>query len=68
MFKISWTERITKKEVLDKIKEQRLIWKSMLSRKGKMVGHILKHESLLKKIIDGDFEEYIERARPRAEL
>jgi hypothetical protein len=32
-----------------------------------MIGHILRHESLLKKIIAGDVEEHIVRGRPRAE-
>jgi len=32
-----------------------------------MIGHILRHESLLKKIIEGDIEGHIARGRPRAE-
>jgi len=39
MLKIPWTERVRNKEVLDKIKEQQQIWKSIQSRKGKMIGH-----------------------------
>jgi hypothetical protein len=56
MFKISWTEKVTNKEVLDKIKEQQQVWKNIQSR-GEMIGHILRHESLLKKIIKGEVEE-----------
>ncbi|CAI6343800.1 unnamed protein product [Macrosiphum euphorbiae] len=67
MLKIPWTEKVTNKEVLDKIKEQRQIWKSIQSRRGKMIGHILRHESLLKKIIEGDVEGHIARGRPRTE-
>jgi hypothetical protein len=32
-----------------------------------MIGHILRHESLLKKIIERDVEGHIARGRPRAE-
>lgn len=32
-----------------------------------MIGHILKHESLLKTMIEGDVEESIGRGRLRAE-
>jgi len=47
MLEIRWTEKITYKEVLDKIMEQRQIWISIQCRRGKMIGHILRHESLL---------------------
>ncbi|KAF0724219.1 LINE-1 reverse transcriptase [Aphis craccivora] len=67
MLKIPWTEKVTNKEILDKIKEQRQIWKSIQSRRGKMIGHILRHQSLLKKIIEGDVEGHISRGRPRTE-
>lgn len=33
MFKISWTERVTNEEVLNKIKEKRQLWKSFQCRR-----------------------------------
>jgi len=32
-----------------------------------MIGHILRHESLLKKLIQGDVEGHFARSRPKAE-
>lgn len=56
MFEIPWTVRVTDENVLDEIKEKRLLCKSIQSRRDKMTGHILRHEDLLKKIIEGDAE------------
>ncbi|VVC31428.1 Hypothetical protein CINCED_3A000591 [Cinara cedri] len=67
ILEISWTERVTNKEVLNKIKGQRQIWKSIQSRRDKMIGHILRHESLSKKILEGDVKGHVARGRPRAE-
>lgn len=46
-------------EVLDKIKEKRLLWKSIQSKRDKMIGHILRHEGQLKKITEEDTNEHI---------
>ncbi|VVC31607.1 Hypothetical protein CINCED_3A018086 [Cinara cedri] len=67
MLKIPWTERVTNKEVLNKIKRKRQIWKSIQSRRDEKTEHILRHASLLKEIIEGDVEGHIARGIPRAE-
>lgn len=52
------TERVSNKDVLDKIKKQRYLWKNTQFKRGKMIGHIL-----LKNIVEEDVEGNIARRR-----
>jgi hypothetical protein len=53
MEKISWTDHVTNKEVLQRIKEERNILQAIKRRKGNWLDNILHRNCLLKYIIDG---------------
>jgi len=65
MYTIPWTERVTNEEVLDRIKDKRHLWKSIQSRRDKIIGHILKHESLLRTIFERELEGHVGWGRLR---
>lgn len=56
ILKILCTKRLTAKEVLDKVKEKRKLWKCIQSKRDMMIGHILRYAGLLKTIIENDIE------------
>lgn len=53
MKKISWTEKITNKEVLERVSESKSIRKSIQKRGNKLIGHILRHNGLQLLILEG---------------
>jgi hypothetical protein len=53
MEKISWTDRVTNEEVLQRVKEERNILHTIKRRKGNWIGHILRRDCLLKHVIEG---------------
>ena len=50
---ISWTDRVRNEEVLLRVKEQRNILHEISKRKAKWVGHILRRNCLLQRVIEG---------------
>lgn len=45
-------DRVTKSgEVLEKISERKLLWKSIVGRRNEWIGRIMRHEVLLKLMI-----------------
>lgn len=58
---------ITNNEVLERIMERRLLWKSIIKRRNEWIGHIIRHEEFLKFIIEGDVEGKNHRGSPRLE-
>ncbi|VVC27478.1 Hypothetical protein CINCED_3A011221 [Cinara cedri] len=67
MLRIKWIDRITNEAVLNRTKEKKILWHTIKVRRAKMIGHLLRHESLSKTILEGDFEGHIGRGRPRME-
>ena len=67
MMKIPWVDKISNEEVLKRAMARRKLWKQIQTRRDKMVGHILRHDSLLKTIIEGNIEGKNARGRPRLE-
>ena len=53
MEKISWTERVRNEEVLLRVKEQRNILHEIRKRKANLIGHILRRNCLLQRVIEG---------------
>jgi len=53
MEKISWTDHVRNEEVLLKVKEQRNILHEISERKANWIGHILRRNCLLKRVIEG---------------
>ena len=52
MLKISWTEEMTKEEVLVYANKARSILKMIWCRKHRWLGHVLRHDNLLHDIIE----------------
>jgi hypothetical protein len=59
MEKFSWTDRVRNEEVLHRVKEERNILHTVKRRKANWVGHILRRNCLLKRVIEGKIEGMI---------
>jgi len=53
MEKINWTDHVRKEEVLLGVKEQRNILHEIRKRKANWIGHILRRNCLLQRVIQG---------------
>ena len=72
MEKISWTDYERNEEVLLRVKEQRNILHEIRKRKANWIGHILRRNCLLQRVIEGKIKGGIEvtgrRGRKRRKL
>ena len=68
MEKIDWREHITNEEVLEIVQENRSILKIIQKRKANWIGHILRGEGMLRKIIEGKIEGKRGRGRKRIQM
>jgi hypothetical protein len=64
LLRISWTEHITNEEVYRRVRKTRSFLKTLKTRKAKLIGHILRQNSLLSRIIEGAIEGNNSRERP----
>jgi replicative superfamily II helicase len=55
--KISWTDNVRNEEVLQRVKEERNILRTIKRRKANWIGHMLCRNCLLKHVIEGKREE-----------
>jgi hypothetical protein len=60
MEKISWSDHVRNKNVLLTVKEQRNILHEVRKRKAKWIGHILRRNCLLQRVIEGQIQRGIE--------
>ena len=60
MEKISWTDHVRNEEVLLRVKEQRNILQEIRKRKANWIGHILRRNCLLQRVIEGEIKGVIE--------
>jgi replicative superfamily II helicase len=58
--KISWTDCVRNKEVLQRAEEDRNFLQTIQERKAKWIFHILRRNCLLKHVTEGKIEERIE--------
>jgi hypothetical protein len=65
MEKISWTDRVRNEEVLLGVKEQRNILHEIRKRKANWIGHILRRNCLLQRVIEGRIKGEMEVTRRR---
>jgi len=69
---ISWTDHVRNEEVLLRVNEQRNILHEIRKRKANWIGHILRRNCLLKRVIEGKIKGVIEvtgrRGRRRSKL
>jgi len=72
MEKISWTDHVRNEEVLLRVKEQKNILHEILKRKANWIGHILRRNCLLQRVIEGKIKGRMEvtgrRRRRRMKL
>jgi hypothetical protein len=60
MEKITWTDYVRNEEVLLRVKEQRNILHETRKRKANWIGHILRRNCLLQRVIEGKIQGGIE--------
>ena len=60
MEKISWTDHVRNEEVLLRVKEQRIILHEIRKRKSNWIGHILRRNCLLQRVIEGKIQVGLE--------
>jgi len=60
MEKFSWTDHVRNEDVLLTVKEQRSILHEISKRKANWIGHILRRNYLLQRVIEGTILEGIE--------
>jgi hypothetical protein len=63
--KIPWVDRVSNKEVLKRAQEKRVLWNNRVQRRDRLIGHLLRHEGLLKTVTEGTVEGKRCRGRPR---
>ena len=72
MEKISWTDHVRNEDLLLRVKEQRNILHETRKRKANWIGHILRRNCLLQRVIEGKIKGGIEvtgrRGRRRRKL
>jgi hypothetical protein len=72
MEKISWTDHVRNEEVLLRVKKQRNILHEIRKRQANWIGHILRRNCLLQRVIEGKIKGGIEvtvrRGRRRRKL
>ena len=60
MEKISWTDHMRNEEVLLRVKEQKNILHEIRKRRANWIGHILRRNCLLQRVIEGKIQGGIE--------
>jgi len=59
MEKTSWTDHVRNEEVFLRVKEQRNILHEIRKRKANWIGHILRRNCLLQRVIEGKVQRRI---------
>jgi len=52
MLKIKWTDRITNEQVFQRVKEERLLLKTLNNRRHLWIGHIIRHNEFVVNILE----------------
>lgn len=60
----NWPETITNEDVLGRVREKRIFFKTIDNRKGKMIGHFLPNDEFIRVII----EEKVGRKKKRPKI
>ena len=65
MLKIKWTDRITNEKVFQRVKEERLLLKTLNNRCHSWIGHIIRHNEFVINILEGVISGKKAMGRPR---
>jgi len=68
IMKIPWTQHASNEQILGMVDESRSLMKSLRKRQKNWIGHVLRHDSLLQKVIEGRFQGKKTPGRPRTML
>jgi len=60
MEKLSWTDHVRNEDVLLRVEEQRNILHEISKRKANWIGHVMRRNCLLQRVIEGKIKEGIE--------
>jgi len=63
--KVPWTEHKTNEEILKMVKTERKIMDTVRSQQKRWLGHILRHDSLLRITLEGQMQGKKAYGRPR---
>jgi hypothetical protein len=64
MLKIPWVDRISKKGIVKRAHEKTVLRNNVVQRKERLLGHLLRHEGLLKTVTEGTVEGKMCRGIP----
>ena len=53
MMKIKWVDRVSNEEVLRRVAEKKCLLKNLKRRRDNLIGHIIRHDGLIKTIVEG---------------
>ena len=65
MEKVSWTQRVTNEQILERVGERRQMMGLVRNRRHRWMGHVLRHGGLLREVMEGRVEGKRPRGRPR---
>ena len=68
MLKISWVDKVSNAEVLQKVQENKSILDTVQHRKFRWIGHILRNDSLLCDIIEGRMKGKVTTGRKQLQM
>ena len=63
--RIPWIDKVSNRDVLDRVREERSLWSTIKIRRDRMVGHLLRHEGLVRDILESETGVKRGRGRPR---
>ena len=65
MEKIPWMAHVTNEEVLTKVREMRQLLQKVVIRQKNWIGHVLRGDGLLRKVLEGEIDGKRTRSRKR---
>jgi len=68
MEKISWTAHVSNEEITSLVQEQRSLVHVIKQRQANWIGHVLRHDCLLKTVLEGKIEGKRPRGKPRRKM
>ena len=68
MMKIPWTQHASNEQILGMVDESRSLMENLRKRQKNWIVHVLRHNSLLQKVIEGRFQGKKTPGRPRTKL
>src|SRR5580692_7727433 len=65
MQKVSWKDKKTNEEILSLVGEERCLMKTIIKRKKDWIGHVVRGDNLLKRVLERRMEGKKPQGRPR---